>query len=91
MFPMDHLPPVMESLSQEHKMKIKYSINLDIDLNEKDIDWATVSTDFNPKNLNIYYFLKEIDEVCQRFVTKDDSPRIEASIKDIKFKNETMN
>ena len=60
------LSKVMESLSQEHKMKIKYSVNLDIDLNEKDIDWATVSTDFNPKNLNIYYFLKEIDEVAAK-------------------------
>lgn len=91
MFPMDHLLPVMESLRHEHKMKVKYHINLDIELNEKDIDWATVSESFNPKNLNIYYFLKEIDEVCQRFMTQDDSPRIEASIRDIKFKNETIN
>lgn len=88
---MDHLLRGMESLRLEHKMKIRYEIKLDINLNEKDIDWANMEDNFNPKKLNIYYFLKEMHQVCQRFVTAKEEPIIEANIKDIVFKKETMN
>ena len=72
-------------------MKVKYEIKLNISLNEKDIDWENIEDNFDAKSLNIFYFLKEIHKTCQKFVTAKEDPIIEASIKDVIFKQEIMN